>query len=91
MTKKELGEKETAEKGILAVEQPPYLQDLGQSAFWLLDTLKMGLRGTHLATATHQIEYDSRTPEDSERKILALLSAVAISLEQVCVRTVGGD
>jgi hypothetical protein len=39
-----------AEKSIPVITQPPYSPDLPLSDFWLLPTLKMGLKGTRFAT-----------------------------------------
>jgi len=39
-----------AEKSIPVITQPPYSPDLAPSDFWLFPTLKMGLKGTRLAT-----------------------------------------
>jgi hypothetical protein len=72
------------EKSIPIITQPSYSPDLDPSDFWLLPTLKMGLKGTRFAIM-EDIECDGRTPEDSKRSLPPMLPTMAGSMEQVCV------
>jgi hypothetical protein len=62
-----------AEKNTPVITQPPYSPDAPQG-----DTFHN--RGGH------EIECDSRTPEDSKRSLLSVLPTMAGSMEQVCAR-----
>jgi hypothetical protein len=70
-----------AKKSIPVITQPPYSLDLAPSDFWLVPTLKMGLKGTPFVTME-----DIKLKATAELSLPPVLPTMARSMEQVCVR-----